>query len=221
MDDLRREDPEPPVGPPQLLQQPGMADGVLQELAPFLSEDGIDVNNLRVDSIEALQDALDRAIERRNMQLFTPVGQAREIAADTLRRALDAIAEGDTERVGAILATVVPESSDNSAPTAAGCIGIAVGLLDEWLSGRSPEAPAGLAEASKLPAGHWNGERAATDLLALARKGRAFRSLDEVSKKQGSPQVLTGAVLAMFAVLDTWARVDGVSLSALASRAVR
>ena len=27
-------------------------------------------------------------------------------------------------------------------------------------------------------AGHWTGERAATDILALARKGRAFRSLN-------------------------------------------
>src|SRR5205823_233106 len=77
-----------------------------------------------------------------------------------------------------ILEEVQPESPDNSAAMVAGCIGVALGLLDE--SGRDPDVPAGLARQRRLPAGHWFGERAGTDVLALAGKGKAFRSLDRV-----------------------------------------
>jgi len=46
--------------------------------------------------VQTLQRALNRAMERHNMSLFTPVGRARELAAATLRLALEAIADGDT-----------------------------------------------------------------------------------------------------------------------------
>jgi len=49
--------------------------------------------------------------------------------------------------------------------------------------------------------GHWVGERAATDLLALARKGRAFDSLGTVTTRQGGRQVLFGTALAVTAAL--------------------
>jgi hypothetical protein len=45
---------------------------------------------------------MNRAIERQNMVRFTPVGQARGLAAVTLRLAAEAIADGDT-RAAAIL----------------------------------------------------------------------------------------------------------------------
>ncbi len=43
-----------------------------------------------------------------------------------------------------------------------------------------------LAEQPDRPAGQWNGERAATDILVLARKGKAFRSLDKLLTRQGA-----------------------------------
>jgi hypothetical protein len=81
----------------------------------------------------------------------------------------------------------------------AGCIGVALGLLDEWLSGRDTQAPTGLAQHSRLPAGHWRGERAATDILYLAGRGRAFRSLHALITRQGGQHVLYGAALALAA----------------------
>jgi hypothetical protein len=65
----------------------------------------------------------------------------------------------------AILDSVPPESPDSTSVTVAGCIGVALGLLDDWLSGHDTQAPPGLAQHSRLPAGHWRGERAATDIL--------------------------------------------------------
>jgi hypothetical protein len=113
---------------------------------------------------------------------LSPVGEAREVAVVTLRLTVRAILEGDTRLAGAILDQVQPESPVNSVATVARCMGICLGLLDRWLSGQDDAAPAGLGVQTRLPAGHWTGERAVTDILALARTGRAFRSLDKRSR---------------------------------------
>ena len=181
--------------PPRVERQHGLADDLLRELAPLLAEDGIDVS--RLDDVDAptLQAALDRAVERRNMALFTPVGRARELAAATMRVAAEGIITGDTVLAAAVLDRVTPESPDDSSATVAGCIGLALGLLDEWLCGGESVAPAGLAMSVRLPPGHWTGERAAADVLALARKGRAFRALRTLIVNQGSHQLLPGTSL--------------------------
>ena len=64
-----------------------MADELLRELAPLLAEEGIDASNIDVTDPDTLQQALGRAVERRNMAMFTPAGHARELAAVTMRLA--------------------------------------------------------------------------------------------------------------------------------------
>ncbi len=127
--------------------RPGMASELLCELAPLLAEEGIDVDNINVPDLYTLQHAMNRAIERQNMVRFTPVGQARELAAVTLRLAAGAIADGDTRLAAAILDQAQPESADGSTAAVAGCIGVALGLLDQWLTGHDHRAPADLGEA--------------------------------------------------------------------------
>jgi hypothetical protein len=206
MADMRRHNPEPSAGLPRIEHKPGLANEMLRELAPLLAEEGIDVDNIDVPDLETLQAAMNRAVERRNMQLFSPVGQTRDIALVAMRLVVEAILDDNTTFAGTLLDQVVPESPDNSAATVASCIGIALGLLDDWLAGRISDAPADLARHTALPAGHWAGERAATDILVLARKHRAFASLDRLLTRQGGPQVLAGSALALAATLDTWAR---------------
>ncbi len=126
MTDMRRRGPEPPPGPPEIQLKPGMAQEMLRELAPLLAEEGIDVDNIDVPDLESLQRAMDRAVERQNMARFTPVGQARELAAATMRLAIEAIAVGDSVLAAAVLEQVQPESPDNSTATVAGCIGLAL-----------------------------------------------------------------------------------------------
>jgi len=203
--DMRRRGPEPPAGMPQIELKPGLAQETLRELAPLLAEEGIDVNNIDVPDMDTLQRALNRAVERHNMQLFSPVGQTREIAVGTLRQVVQAILDGNTRSAASLLEQVQPESPDNSVATVSSCIGIALGLLDEWQSGQDQQAPSGLGDRTALPPGHWNGERAATDILVLARKGRAFRSLQQLLTRQGGPQVLAGSALALAAAVDAWA----------------
>ena len=83
--DMRRRRPEPPPGRPEFRYTPGVADEMLRELGPLVAEEGIDLNDIDVPDMDTLQNALNRAVERRNMALFTPVGQARELALTALR----------------------------------------------------------------------------------------------------------------------------------------
>jgi len=128
-----------------------------------------------------------RAVERYNMARFTPVGDARRSAVVTLRLVVEALAEDNTTLAAAILDQVQLESPDNSAATVAACIGVTLGLLDDWLSGHDPHAPARLADHVRLPKGHSLGERAATDILALAGQ-----------------HVLYGSTLALSATIRAW-----------------
>jgi hypothetical protein len=203
--DMRRRTPEPPPARlPDIQVKPGMADELLRELAPLLAEEGIDVSNIDATDPDTLQQALGRAVERRNMAMFTPVGHARELAAVTMRLAAEAIADGDTTLAAGILDQAQPESPDDSAATVAACTGLALSLLDQWLSGHDTSAPDGLASLTRLPAGHWTGERAATDILTLARKRRAFASLDALIARQGGRHVLYGSALTLAAALQAW-----------------
>ena len=198
---MRRRGPEPAAGLPRIEHKPGMADEMMRELAPLLAEEGIDLSGDNVPDMETLQAALNRAVERRNLELFTPVGPTREIAAETLRRVVDAVLAGDSRIAGQLLEQVQPESPDNTVATVSSCIGIALGLLDHTLA--QADAP-----IVTLPAGHWNGERAAIDILALARNGKAFRSLDKLLIRQGGPQVLNGSALVLAATVAAVARAD-------------
>ena len=200
---------------------PGMAQEMLRDLAPLLAEEGIDVDNVGAPDLETLQRAMNRAVERRNMQLFTPVGPARDIATATLRLVVQAVLDGDTVLAGALLDQVQPESPDNSVATVASCIGIALGLLDDWLSGEHPSAPTGLAQHARLPAGHWTGQRAATDVLVLAGKGKAFRSLDKLLIRQGGHQLLPGSVLALAAAIGASARLSDTPAAELIPALIR
>jgi hypothetical protein len=199
MADMRRRGPEPAAGLPRVEHKAGMADELLRELAPLLAEDGIDLSGDDPPDMETLQAVLNRAVERRNLELFSPVGATRQIAIDTLRRVVAAILADDSGTAGQLLDQLQPESSDNTVATVSSCIGIALGLLDDTLTASSAPTVA-------LPAGYWNGERAATDILVLARKGKAFRCLDKLLIRQGGPQVLNGSALALAATTIAIAR---------------
>jgi hypothetical protein len=198
-----------------------MAAELMAELAPFLAEEGIDVDNIDVPDLDTLNAAMGRAVERRELLRFTPVGAVRQQAATILAQVAEAIQDGDTRSAASVLDAVPPEAP--GAATVAACIGFGLGRLDEWLGGTGPEqsAPARLRDVVKLPSGHWVGERAATDLLALARKGRAFDSLGTVITRQGGRQVLFGTALAVTAALQGWSRLAGTPLPDLARAQLR
>lgn len=221
MADMRRRGPEPPPGPPEIQFKPGMANEMLRELAPLLAEEGIDVDNIDVPDMDTLQQALNRAVERHNMALFTPVGQARDLAAAVLRLVIEAITEDNTTLAATLLDQVEPESPDNSTATVAACTGLALGLLDDWLSGQDPNVPNDLKRHTQLPAGHWRGQAAATDILVLAGKRRAFRSLHSLIVGHGGQHILYGSALALAATTQAWSRQTDTPLPQLARTNIR
>lgn len=220
MVDMRRRGPEPSVGPLGVQRTPGLAEETLRELGPLLAEEGIDVDNLDLADPDTLQQALNRAVERHNMARFTPVGAPRELAVTTLRHVIKAITANNTTLAAELLDQAQPESPDNSTATAASCIGLALGLLDDWLSGHNPAAPKGLASQVRLPTGHWSGKRAATDILALAGKARAFRSLETLLIRQGGPQLLYGSALALAATAQAWSKTTDTPTAELVATIV-
>ncbi|MBV9058851.1 MAG: hypothetical protein JO296_09350 [Pseudonocardiales bacterium] len=220
MTDMRRRAAEPPVGPLDIQLKPGLAEETLQELGPLLAEEGIDVDHIDVPDLETLQQALNRAVERHNMARFTPVGKPRELAVTTLRLVITAITQDNTALAAQLLDQVQPESPDNSTATVASCIGVVLGLLDQWLSTPDHQAPTRLGDRVRLPAGHWQGKRAATDIVVLARKGRAFRSLGTLLIRQGGPQVLYGSALALAATIQTWSAATDTPVTELTHTAV-
>lgn len=122
------------------------------------------------------------------------VAQVAQVAQRLGYRGSPGNGSGETALAAQLLDQVQPESPDGSAATVAGCIGVAVSLLDNWLSGQEQEAPPGLAKTARLPAGHWEGERAVRDILGLAGKGRVFSSLSALIGRQGGRHVLYGHV---------------------------
>jgi hypothetical protein len=87
--------------------------------------------------------------------------------------------------------------------------------------GSDPHTPDGLVHRIRLPDGYWRGARAATDILVLARKRRAFRSLDTLIIRQGGENVLYGSALAIAATTQTWSADTGTPVPDLARTIVR
>ncbi|MFJ4675954.1 hypothetical protein [Kitasatospora sp. NPDC088783] len=108
----------------------------------------------------------------------------------------------ETAHAARLLDSLGPDPTAEQPVTTSHAAGLAILLLDAWST--SPAGvPAGLLAATALPAGHWRGERAATDVLALVRKGRVHRSVQKLIVHPGGCHVTAGTALA--AVL-TWAQ---------------
>jgi hypothetical protein len=219
MVDLRRNSSEPPLGRPVIQHAPGSADKLMREIAPLLAGDGIDINS--ITDVNELNRAIQKATDRRNMELFTPIGARREQATALLSKIVQAIADDDSELAGALLAQAVPESPDDSAAEVSSCIGLALGLLDDWLSGRHPGAPKNLTAITRLPRGQWFGKRAGTNVLALASKGRSFAALGSLITGQGSHQLQAGSALVLAGAISSWSRSSGTPVADLIAREIR
>lgn len=87
---------------------------MLRELAPLLAGEGIDVDNIDIPDLDTLP-APNRAVERRNMGLFSPAGQIRDIAliggngvGAAALTATAAVAEPICDVGGSVLASEAP-----------------------------------------------------------------------------------------------------------------
>lgn len=225
MSSTRRPHHGPTVPQSSLQRRFGLADEMWEKMAPLLAEDGITEDGPPVPLAE-LQAALDRAVERYNMEQFTAVGAEREAAAEVLRKAVLAIDADHPAVLRSLLSAVEPEVSERSPATVAGCTGMALGLLDGWLTDRDPLGPKGLAVRAPriVPTrwARWPGAQPAGDVLAIARKGRALNSvMTLIRRHEGGLNVFNGCVLALGVTCEFWATYTDEDLDALTAHVIR
>ena len=198
-----------------VVHRPGLADEMLNELAPLLAEEGIDLNDPDSElDLNRLNAALDYATERHNMELFTAVGEQRSRTLATLRDVSDALEQKNAARAARILDTIAPDATSRR-PSAAQLIGTSMDLLDSWHSQEPTRAQ--LARLS-VPQELGRGRSAAPDLLALARKGRAYASLDSLMRNHGGLALAHGGALLVAASVIALAEHEQTAYTQLADR---
>jgi len=200
-----------------IVHQPGMAAQLLEELAPLLAEEGIDLDDLDGPDVGALNSALARATERHNLALSTPVGAQRERALTVLRLLSEALAEG-SDAVASIVLNGIPSDPEEDRPSVAQVIGVGMGVLDN-VHGASAFS-AGVAR-SRIP--EWNdaAQAAARDILDSARRGSAFADMDGLIRRHRGKAVLEGVALAVSATVAVRAAQEDAGLREIAERLVR
>lgn len=181
---------------------PGMADALMQQLAPLLAADGFDLDNLDEDvDIEQLNAAMARAVERHNMQLVTPVGDDHARAVNTLREIVQALAQDQDARVQYLLSTIGPESTPHR-PSAGHVTGVALDSLDKWYTDDSFRA---VLQRATVPKWNAKTQTVAQDLQALARKRRAYASHNSLILNHGGFQLLRASVYLVSATVTALA----------------
>ena len=166
----------------------------MSEIAPLLAEDGIDVDKLAAPDLDTLNAAIGRAVEpssrraveRRNFERFTPIGQNRTAAQTILRLSAEAISDGHPDLARVVIHGLEPEPDGNK-PSIAQVIGVSTGVLDTWHT--DPHLRAAL-HGTRIPVWEKHARTAGTDILALARKGRAFDSIGGLHRQHDANLLL-------------------------------
>ena len=199
-----------------IVHKPGMADELMRQLSPLLAAEGIDLDDPDADfDPDALNAAMARATEQHNLLLATPIGAQRAGALALLRRFTDAIADDDVALAQAISGSVGPEP-DGDAPAISHVIGVSLGLLDTWFADPSSSRHLGAVRPPRWP--DRPPRAAATDILALAGKGRAFDSQQSLIMRHRGLAVYQGGCLAVAASVIARAAREGIAVHELAGR---
>ena len=186
-----------------------MADELLKEVAPLLAAEGIDLNDPSSYDLATFNAALTRAVERKNFELFTAFGKTRADALTVLRLASDAFAEGNVALVEAVVYGVEPEPTEPGKASVAQVIGVSLGMLDTW---HSDSTLSGSFARARLPKWNSRARAAGTDILALARKGRAFDAIGTLHRRHSGLAILEGGVLTVAGTLEAWAASENQSV---------
>lgn len=194
-----------------------MADDLLREVAPLLAAEGIYLDDPSTYDLATVNEALGRAVDRRNFERFVAVGETRAYALTVLRLTSEALAEGSLNLVEVIIRGLEPEPEEAGKPSIAQAIGVSLGLLDTWHS--DPDV-AGFLVSARVPKWNARGRSAATDVLALAGKGRAFDAIGTLHRKHSGLAILEGGVLAVAGTLQAWAAAEHKSVRDLAASAL-
>ena len=197
-----------------VVHKPGLANELLREIGPLLAEDGFDIDNLVTTDLDTLNKSLSRAMERRNFERFVPVGETRAMALTALRLTAEAISEDEISLAQALINSIQPEPDDGM-PSIAQVIGVSLAVLDMWHT--DPQLRRAV-QSTRVPIWEKHARAAGTDILALARKGRAFDSISGLHARHNGLTILHGSILAVTGTLQTWAAHEHTTVGELSLR---
>lgn len=191
----------------------GQAGKILDEASPLLAAEGIDLRGPAPVDVDAFRAAVVDAVERINLERFTPVGVTRAHALSLIGVAVLAMCVADTEALNELVMSVEPEPADDSRASVCHVIGVCLGRLDTWHTDPRLAAAVAGTRTSSASAGLSNATR---DILAFASAGgRAFRSIDTLLLRHGSLTLLLAALFAVAASLAAWSAHDGTGMDEL------
>ncbi|MEQ6897376.1 hypothetical protein [Microbacterium sp. KR10-403] len=142
-----------------------------------------------------------------DLELMTGVGVVRDQALAVLREIAEAVADGRDDVAHDLIAAIEPDPERDDQAAVAHVIGVGLGLLDTWFTERQPAMPAVRAPRWTTP-----GRSAATDILAVARKGRAFAATDGLIRRHRGFTVLEGTALAVAGAVQAIAAQSGTAV---------
>lgn len=188
--------------------QPSMADELMQQLAPLLAAEGIDLTAEDADyTLEDINAAMARAVEQHHLTLFTPVGHDRELSLAFFVEFAEAFATGGQIGAQPLLASVQPEETADR-PAASFVIGAGLGLIDSWFEGGGEYASL----LARITIPKWRGpaRKIAIDLRSLGASGRAFESNHSFTVRHGGEMLMHGVAILVGAAIQAVAMHEHV-----------
>ena len=171
---------------------------LLEQLAPLLADEGIDVKHLNEADPERLKAAMMRVVERHNLELSTPVGEQRVRTVNTLRELLTAHHAQDGAQIQVLFGSIGPVPTRHR-PSSGHLTGVTVETLDTIYRNEQYHPTLHIIEIPKVET---TTRAAAQHILGLAAKGRAFRSLDALLGEHGGFEVSRAGVLLLTATVQ-------------------
>lgn len=115
-----------------------------------------------------------------------------------MRTFTEAVGNGEREIAEGVIWSVEPEPADVAKASVAHVIGVSAELADTWFG--EPYLAGKLAKTIE-PAWGSRGRAAAADILALARKGRAFDSIGALHRRHSGLAIVEGGALVVAGTL--------------------
>lgn len=192
-----------------IVHKSGMAAELMEEIAPLLKAEGIDLDDPDVDlDHDALNAAMSRAVEQHNLGLFTPVATQREQVEQLLAEFADASTAKNLRAAEEILDSVEPEPTAHR-PAVSHVIGASLGLLDTWYTDAQLRV---LLSDVRVPKWRGPARSIASRLIRAAQSGDAYASLDELIVRHGGLLVFQAGVLAVAGTIHSFANVRRTSV---------
>lgn len=207
------DDADLPQLPPEarIHHQPGMAAELMEQLAPLLAADGIDLDDLENVDLDELNAAMGRAVERHNMELNTPIGNERARTINTLREISLAQHHEKTGVVHQIFESIGRYPTQTK-PSSGHLMGVVMETLDRLYGDKTLRSALGVV---RLPALSATTKAAAQDIQELAVQGQAFSSLDTLLPRHGGSELTQAGAALLTATVATIAEYGRAEFKAV------